>query len=918
MAKICRFPVSVQKMAEGAGMKTKPTIDGQIKITDRRSGALVGTFANEAEAKSAISKFVGQNARDLDGQLPIPAVGTPLSQTPPPAQSPLVARVQEADILLRKTVTTAQFGPGAVLTPIRRLASAAEQLGKGPASTKVVEPTQLARDIYRADLAATRPGLASIFKGKDSSFQSTARQMQREQLKSEIGGPEQREFVTRWNEARTKNELTAPGALLEGGMDDVLIAKADEFSALGVADEIPEMMRMNAIIDDMLANRQEMVDFKIPALRNAVLEKKLPPEFSEFIDGLAAAAGTDNTPEALMKAAGITADQQQGLQLLRDIIDRPEFNIPAIYRYATAPKLEKGFKDGFEQYASKMGMSREAVTLARKRRDYLVQAFDGDAALQDQVLGAQLPVFREFMNVGFMPGKQFAEGASPAMKRWSTPLQHLVVGDEILNRRVLSGLLNPNELDPAVSAIKHARNMLYRKHLDQPMQEAMVVAKEIAKRDERTGKFMINYLHELEGLPTASFKVLNQMIRSVARSFNVSVEDRIAEKWINTLNFITYSSTIPFRASLIARNSFQTMLIVPIMGGEAWYHGMKAALGYSTDGVARQEAAQAAMEYAVKVRALRVDITPLHGGTEMIGGVGEGMFGSLPSEFQKAGFNMKEMFEAGFTAYKKPDDIGRVVALFAGKRRVNKALSTYHRSAKGDEAIELLKRQAKVKTFDEIVEAEFESLIRQDRFLEAEDLIGTKLADKVHFLYGDANHPPGWGSVPGRLFGQFGTFPVQYLAHVTESLTRGTAKDRIEFLAAHSAINLGIVTAGAKLFDADLESWAFLPSLTYTGGPLADIFLNSLAAIGGSDAERALALRSLRMTLPSWNSPSIFVPGSSFVFDIVRGAEQDDFLKGIARATGVRFLDGREPLFTDAVANVRAGFGWINELPPIP
>ena len=241
---------------------------------------------------------------------------------------------------------------------------------------------------------------------------------------------------------------------------------------------------------------------------------------------------------------------------------------------------------------------------------------------------------------------------------------------------------------------------------------------------------------------------------------------------------------------------------------------------------------------------------------------------------------------------------------------------------KGRTALEVLKRDGKVKTFDETVEAKFEALIRQDRFQEAEDFIGVELANKVFFLYGDANHPPGWGGVTGKLFGQFGTFPVQYLAQVTESLTRGTVKDRAEFLVVHSAINLGIISAGAKLFDADLTSWAFLPSLTYTGGPYADVLINMVGAIGGGDAERAIALRNLQLKLPSWNSPSIFIPGSYFIGDVFRGFEEDSFVKGVFRASGIRFLEGR-PTGTERGLKfgqdvVDAGFGWLNELNPLP
>ena len=374
---------------------------------------------------------------------------------------------------------------------------------------------------------------------------------------------------------------------------------------------------------------------------------------------------------------------------------------------------------------------------------------------------------------------------------------------------------------------------------------------------------------------------------------------------------MSYSASIPFRAALILRNYFQTTLAVPIVGAAAWTHGLKTSLGW--DGTKySMAAAHEAMERAIKANALKVDVTPLHGGTEAIGGITEGLFGQMRSDFAKVGYNVRQLFDLGFTEYRRGDDWGRVVAFEAGRFRVNKAVTQFRKT----QDVEQLVRQAKVKTFDETVETEFRSLIGEERFTDAENFIGAKLADKIHFLYGDANHPAGWGGVAGKLLGQFGTFPVQYLNHVTESLTRGTVKDRIEFAAAHTALNLGIISAGAAAFDADLETWAFAPSLQYTGGPYAEVLLSGLAAWGGSDAERSLALRNIQMMLPSWNRPSIFVPGSYFLGDIIKATEEDTFLKGLGRATGVRFLHDEPSASNEFFGNIKSGFGWVNEMLP--
>jgi hypothetical protein len=296
------------------------------------------------------------------------------------------------------------------------------------------------------------------------------------------------------------------------------------------------------------------------------------------------------------------------------------------------------------------------------------------------------------------------------------------------------------------------------------------------------------------------------------------------------------------------------------------------------------------------------------------GGAAESIFGKLTEDFAKVGYNVRELFDIGFSAYRNGDDFGRVIAFEAGRFRVNKHMATWSTSARTNADMAILKENAKVLTFDETVEAAFERMVLDGNEGAAADLIGKSLADKVHFLYGDANHPSGWGSVYGRLFGQFGTFPVQYLNHVTESMTRGTLKDKIEFAGVHTALNLGIITVGAELFDADLTSWAFAPSLTYTGGPYAELGLSLLAAYGGSDAEQSLARRNLQMMLPWWNRPSIFVPGSYFLNDLVRSFDEDDFAQGIGRATGVRFLNDEPSSVEELFTNMRAGFGWVNEM----
>ena len=110
------------------------------------------------------------------------------------------------------------------------------------------------------------------------------------------------------------------------------------------------------------------------------------------------------------------------------------------------------------------------------------------------------------------------------------------------------------------------------------------------------------------------------------------------------------------------------------------------------------------------------------------------MFANLRPVFAKAQYNVKELFTMGFTAYRKGDDFGRVVAFEAGRFRVNKHLGAYVRSNRDDAALEVFKRNAKVKTLDVAIEAEFETRVRADLFPGAETCMRGQVSHTAQLL----------------------------------------------------------------------------------------------------------------------------------------------------------------------------------------
>jgi hypothetical protein len=174
----------------------------------------------------------------------------------------------------------------------------------------------------------------------------------------------------------------------------------------------------------------------------------------------------------------------------------------------------------------------------------------------------------------------------------------------------------------------------------------------------------------------------------------------------------------------------------------------------------------------------------------------------------------------------------------------------------------------KILTFDDTERLGFEALWKQGRQREAIEYASTVFADRALFLYGNANHPVGWGSTYGVAFGQFGTWPVQYLDWMMKGLSRGTFKDRAEFAAWNLAAPWALVATG-KQGGVDFNAWWGISSLGYSGGPYLDLGIDVVKAYSGSPTERAFARANLRRANPLRQPiPNVLVPVSFAIDDV--------------------------------------------------
>lgn len=382
------------------------------------------------------------------------------------------------------------------------------------------------------------------------------------------------------------------------------------------------------------------------------------------------------------------------------------------------------------------------------------------------------------------------------------------------------------------------------------------------------------------------------------------LSDRAAENFINWQIRMGYIAAIPWRGVQTTRNAMQPFqLLLPRIGGSSFAAGFNKAFNPSS--------MKESWEYAVKVGALDKSVFPQFASTQTLGPTSARAIDTLGVKAAQLGGLFDKFVGLGFDIFRFPDDAGRVIALFSMRHRLGRVIKKfnngdYNNASEG--AFEKMLIEGKVKTFNETAQVRFEQMYKAGDIEGAKDFLGVELAGDSFLRYGHAAHPAGWQTVQGRLFGQFGSFSVQYLDRMRNGLTVGTVKDRAEFLFGHTLVNSGIVISGAAV-GLNLATFSMVPAVHFEGGPSFSLGVDFWQAYSGSPAEQSLARRNIANAFPTFNNPrSMFIPLSYSITDIWEGWNADDEVEGLLKAFGFRQLREmrRQPLSLRALE-------WLDE-----
>jgi hypothetical protein len=652
-----------------------------------------------------------------------------------------------------------------------------------------------------------------------------------------------------------REEIEA-GILTGEAMTGNAIAVGRRLQELGVHQDVARLTAQLQLMENAIRSKEEFLTRILP---QQLARRDLDPLVRETLLRIEAMSEeVPSTIEGMARAIGLSDQELKAVNTIRRILldEHPGVkpsDLFTISRWGDARPLAEGFNTGRAQFIAENAMNELEIQLATEVQRMMYSGF-GDAVQGSRMIAGYWGHMRKWIDAGFRPDRK-------------SDLLRQIVPDEFFDWasiRLQSGELDVYETDMVLLAYKIARSLLMREHFDPHVSGMREVLRTLKGTDIRSHRIMSEYLDELLGIPHTSFRRLNT---AVERSMKIlgfrGNHRRTAERLVNNMTALAYGASIPFRISLILRNYYQMVQMIPARIGGQWFErGLRQAM------------TKEGFEQAVQAGAVPLGITPVFASTEALG----------VEVLRGANLRIRRLFEKGFDWYRKADDIGRAAAYHGQRGRI---MHYYDQFAKGNITWETFRARSKVNMFD------------------SNDIaihMGNQLAREAHFRYGGANHPAGWGSVPGRLFGQFGTWPVQYKDFLVQAMTRGSIRDRAEFAAYHIGLNMGLVGGGAAV-GVNLWTWASLPSLNYSGGPMADLAIDFLRVWNGSPAERAMAKRSILMQFPSLEDPrSIFVPGSYFLGDInsvFRAGDAD--VKALFEAGGFRFFEPGE----------KSGFEWL-------
>ena len=325
-----------------------------------------------------------------------------------------------------------------------------------------------------------------------------------------------------------------------------------------------------------------------------------------------------------------------------------------------------------------------------------------------------------------------------------------------------------------------------------------------------------------------------------------------AEKYLNlsqNLLSMNYMANMGFNPGVAMRNFMQPFITsFPVLGKDMLY-GLQM-MSDPTQTVLLNGKRISATEYLQRMGAVTTTETPMQAAEAAAGmaDMARTTDSAVGSKWHQAWDQYKS---AGWWGFRKAETWNRGVAYFGMTHKARKAAEAFMKS---DGSAKAWKRFYEGSALDvtspkggyletsikgNLLKAKAASGIDRKSLVElVVHQLGIEHVNQTQFMYRAGNSAPGLQTTVGKFFGQYGTWPSWYIAHMNRLAMRGSTQRRLKHIGTWLGANWAMGAAGEEIFGADVSNWVFFSPLSYQGGPMLDVMgsLYSQAAVGLGDA----------------------------------------------------------------------------------
>jgi hypothetical protein len=170
---------------------------------------------------------------------------------------------------------------------------------------------------------------------------------------------------------------------------------------------------------------------------------------------------------------------------------------------------------------------------------------------------------------------------------------------------------------------------------------------------------------------------------------------------------------------------------------------------------------------------------------------------------------------------------------------------------------------------------------------------GKILTQDTQYIYDSVNSPMMFKGVAGKLFGQFGIWPIGFVEYMWQNMAHAPIEFQKKFFNRYVLQKGALLAAGAGL-GVDTSSWNYANPLTFQGGPWFQALRDtSVLATSQNEFERRKARGNVRRMVSHYGTPftGIINPLGGATTDVIQAMEEEDPMRALALSLGFNLQD---------------------------